>query len=337
MTKTSIFISYRREPSADLARYLHQMLTEAGAEVFLDVDDIDSGRFEAVIRQQIVQADYVLVILASSTLESEWVRKEVQTALQANRNLIPLLLPDFQMEIHVPPELTDLRRIHGVPYTHYFADASLEKLKKAMKLEPQPVRLKLWLSQRGCSIQLTVGLVSVLLVGVFATLLMRNLRPTGTNAVPIGAASQATVVDTSSGSSSVTSIPATQAAPPMESDDDTSLPVMRCGEEIDARLNSPDALMDYALDAVMGDMVYIKVWPQNTTFLPTLNLIRPDESVIIHGELTNEFNSAQTPEFVLISPGPYIIRVGSQEGAGDFLLQVGCVLADGTVLNPSEE
>jgi hypothetical protein len=332
MGKTAIFISYRREPSADLARYLHQMLTEAGAEVFLDVEDIDSGRFEAVIRQQIAQADHVLVILAPTTLDSEWVRKEVQTALQTNRNIIPLLLPDFKMDTHVPPGLDDLRRIHGVPYNHYFADASLEKLKKAMRLEPQPVRLKLWLNQRGCSIQLTVGLVSVLLVGVFATLLLRNPRSTGTNAVPIGAVSQATVVDTSSGAPN---LPAT-VLPPVNSDDTSDLPVMRCGEELDARLNTPDTVMEYALEAATGDMVYIKVWPQDSAYVPTLDVIRADGTVFIQGPLTNEFNSAQTPEFVLTNPGPYSIRVGSQSGAGAYLLQVGCVLADGTVLNPGE-
>jgi hypothetical protein len=177
MSNPSVFISYRRDPSSDLARYIRRELSDAGASVFLDVEDIDKGRFENVISAGIENADSFLLLLAPETLKSEWVRKEVNLALDLGKNIVLLMMPDFSMEKHVPEEMSALRRLHGIPYNHHYAEAALEKVKKAIGLE-QPSTAPVASPRRGLGWRWSgITVLALVLLGLLA-IYVANKPPT---------------------------------------------------------------------------------------------------------------------------------------------------------------
>ncbi len=75
-------------------------LTHHGYDVFLDFNGIASGDFERVILENIHARAHFLVILTPSALErcsepGDWLRREIETALDARRNIVPLMLESF--------------------------------------------------------------------------------------------------------------------------------------------------------------------------------------------------------------------------------------------------
>lgn len=95
----TVFISYRR---VDIAWALNvsRDLASHGYDVFLDVTGIASGDFERVIVQNIRARAHFLVLLTPTALDNcgrpqDWLRREIETALEAQRNIIPLTLESF--------------------------------------------------------------------------------------------------------------------------------------------------------------------------------------------------------------------------------------------------
>ena len=87
----TVFISYRRDVSAFLARAVFADLKEHGYDVFMDVESIDSGTFDTIILNQIAARAHFIVILAPGTLErlnesGDWLHKEIERALELERN-----------------------------------------------------------------------------------------------------------------------------------------------------------------------------------------------------------------------------------------------------------
>jgi hypothetical protein len=64
-----IFISYRREGGEHLAGRVKYALVTRGFSVFMDVEDLKSGRFDEALLQKIQGATDVLVILTPGCLE----------------------------------------------------------------------------------------------------------------------------------------------------------------------------------------------------------------------------------------------------------------------------
>lgn len=99
-----VFISYRRDDGAVLARLVHEVIArEEGAafDIFLDVDHVDSGHFPARLQEAIsTRLHFILVCAAGKLLRPEegredWVRKEIECALKLRRHIIPLVGPGF--------------------------------------------------------------------------------------------------------------------------------------------------------------------------------------------------------------------------------------------------
>src|SRR5512135_3446982 len=96
----SVFISYRRNISAFIARAVFQDLRSNGIDAFMDVESIDSGQFDTVILNQIAARPYFLVILTPGTLDrcaepGDWLLREMEHALELKRVIIPLVSPNF--------------------------------------------------------------------------------------------------------------------------------------------------------------------------------------------------------------------------------------------------
>jgi hypothetical protein len=95
----TVFISYRRadEPWA-LAVFGD--LTQHGYDVFVDYDGLASGNFETAIFENIRARAHFLVLLTPTALEhsgdpNDWMRREIEAALDSQRNIVPLMLAGF--------------------------------------------------------------------------------------------------------------------------------------------------------------------------------------------------------------------------------------------------
>src|SRR4051794_37544316 len=95
----TVFISYRRT-NTSWALAIFQNLTHNGYDVFLDFNGIASGDFERVILSNINARSHFLVLLTPSALERcndprDWLRREIENALETRRNIVPLMLEGF--------------------------------------------------------------------------------------------------------------------------------------------------------------------------------------------------------------------------------------------------
>jgi hypothetical protein len=95
----TVFISYRRT-NIPWALAIFQNLTQHGYDVFFDYNGIASGDFERVILGNITARAHFLVLLTPSALErcnepNDWFRREIETAMDSQRNTVPLMLEGF--------------------------------------------------------------------------------------------------------------------------------------------------------------------------------------------------------------------------------------------------
>jgi hypothetical protein len=128
----TVFISYRREISSFTARSVFQDLQRSGYDVFMDVESLDSGRFETVILNQIAERAYFLVILEPGSVDrcsekGDWLRREIERALELDRNIVPLLAKGFTFEAHgkgLTGRVGHLAQLNGVTvFSEYFDSA----------------------------------------------------------------------------------------------------------------------------------------------------------------------------------------------------------------------
>ncbi|HEY7339812.1 MAG TPA: toll/interleukin-1 receptor domain-containing protein [Ktedonobacterales bacterium] len=109
----SIFLSYRRDDTGSFSRALAKILTAAfgKSRIFLDTEAIEVGeRFPQRLKSALASSDCVAVIIGTqwaTITDSEgrlrlfqpddWVRLEVEAALQAHKRIVPVLSPGAVM------------------------------------------------------------------------------------------------------------------------------------------------------------------------------------------------------------------------------------------------
>jgi serine/threonine protein kinase len=114
-----IFISYRRDDSAILATFIADQLEKNhGVTSFVDTQGMDGAtRFPARIERAIQDCEVFVCILGAGTLQSGYVRKEIATAFDLGKPMIPV----FQEDYTPPPDDTldaavnDLLQFDGIP------------------------------------------------------------------------------------------------------------------------------------------------------------------------------------------------------------------------------
>jgi len=133
----TVFISYRRT-NLPWALAVSQNLSRYGYDVFLDFNGIASGDFESVILGNIRARAHFLVLLTPSALErcgeaGDWLRREIETALELKRNIVPVILEGF--EFHTPSiagqltgTLAMLRNYNGLRVPAEYFDEAMERL-----------------------------------------------------------------------------------------------------------------------------------------------------------------------------------------------------------------
>lgn len=119
----TVFISYRRTNSYH-ALAIYQALVGKGYDVFIDYNSIDSGKFDDIILDQIKARAHFVVILTPSALErcddpTDWVRIEILTAMDAGRNIVPVMFDGFDWKADIieklPQALRGLARYNALP------------------------------------------------------------------------------------------------------------------------------------------------------------------------------------------------------------------------------
>jgi len=86
-----IFVSYSRR-DVDFARQLAAALSDAGADVWIDVEDIPAGmKWSSAIQQGLDTADAMLVVVSPDSMASDNVEDEWQYFMDRGKLLIPIL------------------------------------------------------------------------------------------------------------------------------------------------------------------------------------------------------------------------------------------------------
>lgn len=138
--KYDIFISYRREGGLEMADSIYQRLQNAGYSVFLDLEQLASGKFNEQLLSVIESCqDFILVLpenaLDRCTQEDDWVRREVEYAIKQNKNIIPVMLRGFVWphKDELPQTLSELPNYEGISATdHKVFPENMERLKSKL-------------------------------------------------------------------------------------------------------------------------------------------------------------------------------------------------------------
>src|SRR5688572_10170140 len=129
----TVFISYRRT-NFWTALAVFQNLHQNGYDVFFDYKSIPSGDFKQVISEAVKSRAHFIVILSQSALDrcnepEDWLRREIELALDHKRNIIPLTMEGFDFGSPATVEaltgkLANLKKYNamGIP-SEYFDDA----------------------------------------------------------------------------------------------------------------------------------------------------------------------------------------------------------------------
>ena len=162
--KYDVYISYRRDGGYEVARLVHDALTKRGYRVFLDVDSLRSGPFDKQLYDVIDSAQDFVLILSKNALdrcknEGDWVREEIQKAIQSGKNIIPFIQRDFTWPAPMPDGMEELPTIQGIPSSMDYFDAVIDTLAGMLKAKPQ--------NNRGKIIVAIVILIAVILAGLW--------------------------------------------------------------------------------------------------------------------------------------------------------------------------
>lgn len=133
-----VFISYRRAGGDHSARMIRDSLTEAGYEVFFDVESLRSGNFNTELYSVIDECTDFIIVLSPNALdrcsdEKDWVRRELEYAISKNKNIVPILLRGFSFDCELPDSLKILPQLNGIEASTEFFDAFIKKLQKFLK------------------------------------------------------------------------------------------------------------------------------------------------------------------------------------------------------------
>jgi hypothetical protein len=140
----SVFISYRRQLSWQLAQLVHDNLAKHDFDTFVDVKNLDSGEFDRKILGQIEAREHFIVLLQPGSLDrigekGDWLRREIAHALRRGRNVVPVTADGFEFsrDLALPPDVERLPSFQAVTVERpeYF-NAAMKLLRKQFLKTP---------------------------------------------------------------------------------------------------------------------------------------------------------------------------------------------------------
>jgi len=133
----TVFISYRRK-DISWALAVYQYLTSQKYDVFFDYTHIPSGDFEQIIVSNIKARAHFVLILTPTALDrcsepGDWLRREIETAMDEKRNIVPLFFDGFNFgSPNVTEKLTgrlaDVKRYNGLDIPSGYFPEAMERL-----------------------------------------------------------------------------------------------------------------------------------------------------------------------------------------------------------------
>lgn len=139
-----VFISYRREGGQATALLLYETLLRAGYRVAYDLETLRSGPFPEALYQIIENCKDVVVVLNPGALdrcvnEDDWLRKEVACAIRAKRNIVPILLRNFEFpaSFDAYPDIAPLAVQHGVEASMAHFNDTILKIRRLLLARPR--------------------------------------------------------------------------------------------------------------------------------------------------------------------------------------------------------
>jgi len=139
----TVFISYRRKDYA-WALHVFKDLRQHNYQVFIDWDGIAHGKFAEAIVDNVWSHAHFVVLLTPDALErcsnpADWLRREIELAIESKRNVVPLLFNGFSFEDKLAVErlqgaLAPLRDYQAlsIPADPAYFDTALVRLRKML-------------------------------------------------------------------------------------------------------------------------------------------------------------------------------------------------------------
>ena len=135
----TVFISYRRT-NLPWALAIYQHLDSLGYDVFFDYSSIKSGDFEQIITQNVKGRAHFLVLLTPSALKRcneprDWLRREIELAIDEKRNIVPLFLEGFSFSSpsvskYLTGKLELLKKYNGMTVPAEYFEAAMTRLRE---------------------------------------------------------------------------------------------------------------------------------------------------------------------------------------------------------------
>ena len=142
--KYDVFISYRRAGGSQLASLIKVHLQTRGISAFLDVYGLGGGNFDEALIMTISNASNMVLILSSGALNrckgdtriQDWLHREIVCAFEHKVNVVPIMDPAFEWpkEDELPKNIQALSKLNGVPWSHEFQDAAIQRVVDFLQL-----------------------------------------------------------------------------------------------------------------------------------------------------------------------------------------------------------
>jgi len=131
---SSIFVSYSRK-NEPFARKLARALSDAGVDVWIDVEDIPAGmKWSSAIQQGLDRANLMIVVISPESMASNNVEDEWQYYLDNKKPVIPVLLEPARLHF----QLARLQYIdfHTQAFDVAFVQLAAELQRKGIMIVP---------------------------------------------------------------------------------------------------------------------------------------------------------------------------------------------------------
>lgn len=142
-----IFISYKRK-SLPTANNLYYRLTQRGYSTFFDLEEMRRDNFNIQLLSYIENAKDIFILLEEGSLdackqgkwEDDWFCKEIEHALNAKKNIIPILINGYRMpkQDFFPKELQELSLKNALEFSFSYFDEYLNKLVERGYITSEP-------------------------------------------------------------------------------------------------------------------------------------------------------------------------------------------------------
>jgi len=149
------FISYRRDGGSQTATCIKvyiEKITNNCKHIFLDVDELQTGRFDEKLLRVIEEVDNFIIILSPGCLDhcnekNDWLKREICHALYNNKNIIPVLIdgftfPEEKFFKQLPEVMRTLPNYSGIIWNHTDTQSTICKILRYMATEKQSDRSK---------------------------------------------------------------------------------------------------------------------------------------------------------------------------------------------------